>query len=56
MNNGLNEELLGRVMAIKRLELLRGVVREVKIAPSVSYTVFPSKLLAARPYEIKEQR
>lgn len=43
MNTGLNVELLGKLMAIKHLDLLRVVVRPVKLAPSISYTIKPKE-------------
>ena len=41
LKTGINEELLARVLVIKHLEKMKGVVRPVKIAVAVSYTVYP---------------
>lgn len=38
---GLNETLLGRILAIRHIERLNGVVRPVRLASSISYTITP---------------
>lgn len=39
MKTGINEELLARVLVIRHIEKMNGVVRPVKLAPAIWYTV-----------------
>ena len=39
LKTGINEELLAKVMLIKHLDRVRGIVRAVRVAPAIAYTI-----------------